>query len=186
MYMAVTFDPDKNARNIAERGLSHERVADLDWDTALIMVDTRRDYGEPRSRVMARLDGVLHAAVARRAAGICGSSASAGLTNGRSGCMAKKLTDDRALRPDDDNPEWTKEDFANARPAADALPGFIGEKSTQELMRRSRGRPPKADKKVNQTLRLDADVVEAYRQQGRGWQARINEILRENMPRRPR
>jgi uncharacterized protein (DUF4415 family) len=29
-------------------------------------------------------------------------------------------------------------------------------------------------------------VVEAYRQQGRGWQARINEILRENMPRRPR
>ena len=27
------------------------------------MVDTRRDYGEPRLRVMARLDGVLHAAV---------------------------------------------------------------------------------------------------------------------------
>jgi uncharacterized DUF497 family protein len=27
--MAVTFDPDKNARNIAERGLSFERVTDL-------------------------------------------------------------------------------------------------------------------------------------------------------------
>jgi uncharacterized protein (DUF4415 family) len=100
--------------------------------------------------------------------------------------MAKKLKDDRASRPDDDNPEWTKEDFANARSAADALPGFIGEKATQELMRRNRGRPPKADKKVNQTLRLDPDVVEAYRQEGSGWQARINEILRENMPRRPR
>jgi len=100
--------------------------------------------------------------------------------------MAKKTTDDRASRPDDDNPEWTKEDFASARPAADALRGFIGEKATRELMRRSRGRPPKADKKVNQTLRLDADVVEAYRQEGSGWQARINEILRENMPRRPR
>jgi len=61
--MAVTFDPDKNARNIAERGLSFERVADLGWDTAVIIVDTRRDYGEPRLRVMARLDGVLHAAV---------------------------------------------------------------------------------------------------------------------------
>ena len=61
--MAVTFDPDKNARNIAERRLSFERVADLDWDTAVITVDTRRDYGELRLRVMARLDGVLHAAV---------------------------------------------------------------------------------------------------------------------------
>jgi uncharacterized DUF497 family protein len=55
--MAVTFDPDKNAR------LSFERVADLDWDTAVIVVDTRRDYGELRLRVMVRLDGVLYAAV---------------------------------------------------------------------------------------------------------------------------
>jgi uncharacterized protein len=61
--MAVTFDPDKNTKNIAERGLSFERVADLDWDTAVVTVDTRRDYGEPRLRVMARLDGLLHAAV---------------------------------------------------------------------------------------------------------------------------
>jgi uncharacterized protein (DUF4415 family) len=100
--------------------------------------------------------------------------------------MTIKATADRASRPDDDNPEWTKEDFARARPATEALPEFIGEKATQELIRRSRGRPPKADKKVNQTLRLDADVVEAYRQEGRGWQARVNEILRKNMPRRPR
>jgi uncharacterized protein (DUF4415 family) len=100
--------------------------------------------------------------------------------------MAKRTTDDRPSRPDDDNPAWTKEDFASALPAADALPKFIGENATRELIRRGRGRPPKADKKVNQTLRLDVDVVEAYRQQGRGWQARINEILRENMPRRSR
>ena len=71
-----------------------------------------------------------------------------------------------------------------ARPAAEVLPEFIGEKATQELMRRSRGRPPKADRKVNQTLRLDTDVLEAYRREGSGWQTRINEVLRENMPRR--
>ena len=53
-------------------------------------------------------------------------------------------------------------------------------------MRRSRGRPPKADRKVNQTLRLDPDVLEAFRQEGSGWQTRINEVLRQNMPRRPR
>jgi uncharacterized protein (DUF4415 family) len=98
--------------------------------------------------------------------------------------MAKKTMDDRASRPDDDNPEWTTEDFAEARPAANVLPKSIGEKATQELMRRSRGRPPKADRKVNQTLRLDPDLLEAFRQEGAGWQARINEILRENMPRR--
>ncbi len=95
-----------------------------------------------------------------------------------------KTTSDRASRPDDDNPEWTKEDFTRARPAAEVLPQFIGKKAAEELMRRSRGRPPKANRKVNQTLRLDPDVLEAFRQEGNGWQVRINEILRENMPRR--
>jgi uncharacterized protein (DUF4415 family) len=100
--------------------------------------------------------------------------------------MAKKTKSDRATRLDDDNPEWTRDDFARARPAAEVLPGFIGKKATQELIRRSRGRPPKADKKVNQTLRLDPDVLEAFRQQRSGWQVRINQVLRENMPRRQR
>jgi len=100
--------------------------------------------------------------------------------------MAKKRPNDRASRPDEENPEWTKEDFARARPAAEVLAKFIGEKATQVLMHRSRGRPPKADKKVNQTLRMDADVLEAYRQEGKGWQTRINDVLRQHMPPRPR
>lgn len=100
--------------------------------------------------------------------------------------MAKKTSSDRASRPDEDNPEWTKDDFARARPAAKVLPQFIGEKATQELMRRGRGRPQKPDRKVNQTLRLDPDVLEAFRREGSGWQARINEVLRQNMPRRGR
>jgi hypothetical protein len=61
--MTIVFDPAKNARNIAERGLSFERVADLDWETAVVIVDARRDYSETRLRIMARLDGRLHAAV---------------------------------------------------------------------------------------------------------------------------
>ena len=61
--MAVTFDLEKNAKNIAERGLSFERVAELEWDTAVIAEDTRRNYGETRLLVMTRLDGRLHAAV---------------------------------------------------------------------------------------------------------------------------
>jgi uncharacterized protein (DUF4415 family) len=70
------------------------------------------------------------------------------------------------------------------RPATEALPEFIGKKAAEKLVRRSRGRPPKQNKKVNQTLRLGTDVLEAFRQEGSGWQVRINEILRENMPRR--
>jgi uncharacterized protein (DUF4415 family) len=35
---------------------------------------------------------------------------------------------------------------------------------------------------VNQTLRLDQDVLDAYRQAGRGWQTHMNEVLRRNMP----
>ena len=46
-----------------------------------------------------------------------------------------------------------------------------------------RGRPPRADRKVNQTLRLDPDVLEAYRREGPGWQALMNEVLRQHMPR---
>jgi uncharacterized DUF497 family protein len=61
--MRITFDPAKNARNVAERGLPFERVADLEWETAVYEEDTRRDYGERRIRVLARLDERLHVAV---------------------------------------------------------------------------------------------------------------------------
>ncbi len=93
-----------------------------------------------------------------------------------------KVSEYRASLPDEDNPEWTEENFKNARPASEVLPQYIGEEATQELLRRSRGRPLKANKKVNQTLRLDADVLEAYRKEGDGWQTRINRVLRERMP----
>ena len=61
--MAFTFDPEKNARNIAERGLSFDLVERLEWETAIIVEDTRRDYGETRLQVLALLDGRLYAAV---------------------------------------------------------------------------------------------------------------------------
>ena len=43
----------------------------------------------------------------------------------------------------------------------------------------SRGRPPLSGKpKTAITLRLDEDVVKAYRETGEGWQTRINADLR--------
>ena len=61
--MRVTFDPAKNARNVAERNLPFARVADLDWETAVLREDRRQDYGERRVLVAARLDRRLHLAV---------------------------------------------------------------------------------------------------------------------------
>ncbi len=86
---------------------------------------------------------------------------------------------------DDDNPEWTEEMFARARPAAEILPLHLGQAATDELRRRGPGRPPKENRKINQTIRLDADVLAAYRDQGKGWQTLINDVLRRNMPAKP-
>ncbi len=61
--MAFTFDPEKNARNVAERGLSFDLVERLEWETAIVVEDTRRNYGEIRLQVLARLEGGLYAAV---------------------------------------------------------------------------------------------------------------------------
>jgi len=93
-----------------------------------------------------------------------------------------KQEDDRMSRPDEDNPEWTPEDFRAARPALQMVAEAFGPVAA-EALRRGRGRPEKPDRKVNQTLRLDPDVLDAYRRQGSGWQTRINEVLRTHMPR---
>lgn len=61
--MYISFDPAKEARNRAERGLSFALVAELDWETALAIEDTRRDYGERRIQVLALLGTRLHMAV---------------------------------------------------------------------------------------------------------------------------
>jgi uncharacterized protein (DUF4415 family) len=42
-----------------------------------------------------------------------------------------------------------------------------------------RGRPKLENPKRQVTLRLDADLVDHFRLEGRGWQGRINEALRK-------
>lgn len=59
----VTFDPAKNDANARGRGLPFSLVGDLDWASALVEEDTRRDYGESRFRVLGFIGQRLHAAV---------------------------------------------------------------------------------------------------------------------------
>lgn len=78
----------------------------------------------------------------------------------------------------DENPEWTEADFARARPAAEVLPSEV----LAAFGKGKRGRPigwtkPNAKKSI--TLRLDPDVIEAWRMSGPGWQSRMNAALRQ-------
>lgn len=41
------------------------------------------------------------------------------------------------------------------------------------------GRPKSEKTKVSTTIRLDEDVIDAFRSDGPGWQSRINSALRE-------
>lgn len=82
---------------------------------------------------------------------------------------------------DDDNPEWTEEDFARARPAHEVLPPEV----LAAFGKGKRGRPAgstKPDAKKSVTLRLDPDVLQRWRDSGPGWQSRINDALRKAAP----
>ncbi len=61
--MKITYDPAKNTANIERRDLPFDLFAELDWSTAVIVEDTRRDYGELRYRVFGYIGDRLYAAV---------------------------------------------------------------------------------------------------------------------------
>ncbi len=83
------------------------------------------------------------------------------------------MANDRPVVFDDDNPEWTIEDFARGRPASKVLSA-----EALEAFRRFRG-SQKAPTKQQVTLRLDRDLLDRFRAGGPGWQSRINETLRK-------
>lgn len=80
---------------------------------------------------------------------------------------------------DDENPKWTAENFARARPASAVLPKLFGKAAAAEILRPKRGRPVSANPKAHVNLRLDHDVVAAFRATGRGWQTRLNAALKD-------
>lgn len=88
--------------------------------------------------------------------------------------MGRAMTDEpRYGTPDAENPEWTKEDFAKARPAREALPPAV----FARLTGRPPGRPKAEETKVPVTIRLDREVVEHFKVAGPGWQTRLNDAL---------
>jgi hypothetical protein len=59
----ISYDVAKNERNVRERGLPFELAAQLEWATAWIEEDTRRDYGERRFRALGVIEERLYVLV---------------------------------------------------------------------------------------------------------------------------
>lgn len=53
--MKITYDPNKNLKNIEERQLSFELARYFEWNTAIIEPDIRKNYPEPRFIAMGYL-----------------------------------------------------------------------------------------------------------------------------------
>jgi uncharacterized protein (DUF4415 family) len=70
-----------------------------------------------------------------------------------------------------DNPEWTEEELAQARPFAEVLPELAAS------IRKGRG-PNRAPTKRLVSLRLSGEVIDKYKAGGAGWQSRIDADLR--------
>lgn len=61
--MSVSYDPAKDRTNIRKHCISLDRVADFDFETALIDVDDRFEYGEERMIALGFIEDALFVAV---------------------------------------------------------------------------------------------------------------------------
>jgi uncharacterized protein (DUF4415 family) len=80
---------------------------------------------------------------------------------------------------DEETPEATDEWFQNARPASEVLPELFGNTIAQEMLKPKRGRPISASPKAHVNIRLDPDILDAFKGTGSGWQTRLNAALRD-------
>lgn len=46
--MKITYDPAKDAANMAKHGVSLALAAELEWESSVVWPDIRREYGETR------------------------------------------------------------------------------------------------------------------------------------------
>jgi len=70
-------------------------------------------------------------------------------------------------------PPLTEEDFAAARPFMQFGAHYLGAGRI--------GRPPVTIKRPSLNMRVDPDVLQHLRAGGKGWQTRVNALLREAM-----
>jgi uncharacterized protein (DUF4415 family) len=89
----------------------------------------------------------------------------------------------RGIAADADARELAHAWDSQAKPAHEALPAQIYENLL--ALKRPRGRPKAETTKVFTAIRLDADLLSAFKATGKGWQTRVNAALRQYIQEHP-
>ena len=78
---------------------------------------------------------------------------------------------------DDDAPELTSTELAEMRPAAEVLPpGAFAMLTKRRPGQRGPGKKPA---KVQVTIRIERETIEAFKAKGEGWQSLMNDVLKD-------
>lgn len=87
------------------------------------------------------------------------------------------------IEADPDSRELDDKWFSDAKPASEA---FSPETyAALVALKRPRGRPKADETKVFTAIRLDADLLDAFKSTGKGWQTRVNAALRQFITEHP-
>ena len=161
--MGYEWNLDKNKINLEKHGISFEEACQIFKRDILTRVDDRKNYNETREISIGLLDEeivivVVH--IDRKGITRIISARSANKTERRLYTMSiskKRLKEIKAIKEEDidysDIPELDETFWNNA-----------------VLVR--------PNKKERLTVRFDAEVVEWFKKQGRGYQTRMNTVLR--------
>jgi uncharacterized DUF497 family protein len=155
----------KNAANIAKHGISFATASRIFEGPVLTAIDGRSDYGEIRERSVGAVEGILFLTVVHTdRGGVCRIISARRPTAWKEDVMKKPYDKELSIEQlaalkDEDI------DFSDIPEADDAF-----WKDARVIF------PDRAKTPLN--VRLDADVVEWFKAQGKGYQTRINAVLR--------
>ena len=179
--MQITWDENKRIRNLEKHGYD---FADLDMEFFAASTVLASKHNRTMAIGVLR-NGVIAVVFARLGKGrLVGDFHAYRQSEGKEDSMttkhrikpltaAEEAKVQRQIASDPDAPEATDEQLAQAKPFAEAFPDLM------ESIKRARGRPSVEKPRQQVSLRLDPDVIKAFKSTGKGWQGRVNEALRK-------
>jgi len=90
---------------------------------------------------------------------------------------AKSQNTAKAWVDSEDAPELTDDFFEQGVWKIGDKP--VSRPEAQQELARRRGRPAGSGGKVSTTIRFDAEILDAFKATGEGWQTRMNDALKE-------
>ena len=75
--------------------------------------------------------------------------------------------------------ELEEDFFKTAKPFKELFPKVVEAQLNKKIESKPMGRPKIDNPKKLTSLRLDAEVIEFFKRDGKGWQTRLNKVLKE-------